>query len=176
MRTRQRRRRLTDLSALLAAVMVLLLAPAVPKARAIEFAGRAPVVADGESLRIDGRLVRLWGMRAPPLSLQCRDKGGQSYACGVRAREALQALIGAREVTCHQRSTIPDFGLLAACAVGGIDLGQEMVRRGWAIAERRFEGYMAQEIEARRAGEGLWSGSFSDPDLWKAKGKSPSAP
>ena len=58
---------------------------------------------------------------------------------------------------------------LAVCNIPGAEINGEMVRRGWALAFRRYsERYLPEEAEAKRAGAGLWSGSFEAPWDWRA--------
>ena len=52
----------------------------------------------------------------------------------------------------------------------GIDLGAEQVRRGWAVAYRRYsERYVPLEDEARGMRIGVWSGTFEKPWDWRRR-------
>ena len=61
--------------------------------------------------------------------------------------------------------------LISACFVGPYDLGERMVRNGWALAYRRYSrDYVDEEAEARQARAGIWRGEFVPPWEWR-KGK-----
>jgi len=43
-----------------------------------------------------------------------------------------------------------------------------MVRRGWALAYRRYsKDYVVEEIEAQEAKLGIWAGDFELPWKWR---------
>jgi endonuclease YncB( thermonuclease family) len=52
---------------------------------------------------------------------------------------------------------------------GGADVGAALVRRGHAVAHRRYE---REEAAARREVLALWAGTFERPSEWrKARGQ-----
>ena len=53
------------------------------------------------------------------------------------------------------------------CAVGGVDIGGELVSLGLAVTYRNAPRYTGEEAEARAAGRGMWAGEFVDPALWR---------
>lgn len=132
-------------------------------------AGRA-VVADGDTLSVAGVRVRLWGVDAPEGRQLCLDARGQSYRCGQVAREHLASLIGAEPVSCVMRDHDAYGRTVAQCRGGGRDLGEAMIRSGWAVEYRQFShgGYASAEAEARGRRRGLWAGSFEPPSAWRA--------
>jgi endonuclease YncB( thermonuclease family) len=125
-------------------------------------------VADGDSFSIGKQRFRLYGIDAPELHQDCRDAAGKWWPCGKRARSELRKLIGNHPVHCTER-TRDRFGrAVAACSAGGRDLGEEMVRLGWATAYPDFASrYAAVETEARAARRGLWAGTFETPRAWR---------
>lgn len=139
----------------------------VTPALAGDLTGRVADVHDGDTLTLNGSRVRIWGIDAPELKQKC---GGS--ACGVVARDALRALVRGRVVTCVQKDRDRYQRVVAACAVGGRDLGEQMVRSGNALDYRRYsKGRYRQaerDAEARRAG--IWSGRFVAPWDWRRKG------
>jgi len=88
-----------------------------------EVSGRAQVVS-GDTLRINQKTYRLWGIAAPPMN----EFGGYT------AMQGLAALIGSRTVICAPRKGSFRGGFQAAqCRVaGGRDLAADLVRRGFA--------------------------------------------
>jgi endonuclease YncB( thermonuclease family) len=54
------------------------------------------------------------------------------------------------------------------CFLGSEDLNAWLVRRGWAVAYRRYsKDYVPQEDRALRAKTGVWSGTFEMPWDWR---------
>ncbi len=129
--------------------------------------GRARVV-DGDSIRINGVNVRLHGIDAPELFQTCQNRFGRRYECGERAREHLRNLVGNGRVRCRRVTTDRYGRMVATCRVGGMDIGQRMVRDGWAVAFVRYSRrYVSDERAARLARRGLWAGRFVPPSLWR---------
>ncbi len=130
--------------------------------------GRAEVV-DGDSLRLRGVDIRLHGIDAPEFRQTCRDSSGRSYACGKRATAHLRKFVGQREITCHRITTDRHGRMVARCTLpNGEDIGQHMVRDGWAVAFVRYSrAYVSDERAARAARRGMWSGRFIPPAAWR---------
>lgn len=134
---------------------------------------------DGDTVRIEGRTFRLWGIDAPEIIQACQ-LDGRNYACGREAAAYLRTLLSpdagsgagapAPQIVCEPR-TADQFGRPAAvCRLGDMDLGAEMVRAGWALAfAPHGTDYAPLEEEARAALRGLWAGSFDAPWDWRAK-------
>jgi len=141
-----------------------------PAAPGTVISGRAKIV-DGDSLEVAGERIRLFGIDAPEGRQQCRDANGQDYACGREAARILTALIGGRPVACtlvaHDQYTRD----VATCIASGRDLGEAMVRAGYArdYARHSRGRYAAPEREAREAKRGLWAGEFENPGEWRKR-------
>jgi endonuclease YncB( thermonuclease family) len=59
---------------------------------------------------------------------------------------------------------------IAVCQAGGRDLGEEMVRSGFAtVIDRRGQAnpYRGAQEEARAGKRGLWAGTFDRPGDWR---------
>jgi len=56
----------------------------------------AASASDGDSLRLDGKRIRIEGIDAPELDQSC-ERDGETWDCGRQARERLRALIQAEE-------------------------------------------------------------------------------
>jgi endonuclease YncB( thermonuclease family) len=125
-------------------------------------------VIDGDTIEIHGRRIRLHGFDAPESAQRCLDKDGAPWPCGQRASLALADKIGRRTVTCRPVDIDRWERLVARCFVGGEDLGAFMVAGGHAVAYRKYsERYVHHERAARRAGVGMWAGSFVMPWDWR---------
>ena len=115
-------------------------------------AGQVAVVG-GDTLRLDGRVIRLAGVEAPNRGDVCN--GGAD--CGGAATSALAGLVRDRRVECrlsgHDRQGRP----FAACDAAGLDLSSAIVASGWARAQQDRPGLADLELRARRQGAGLWA-------------------
>lgn len=158
-------------------------------ALAIGLAAAAPAqvtgparVVDGDTFSVGAERVRLWGVDAPEGRQVCQNARGQGYACGDAARDQLVSLIGGRAVRCEVRDRDPYGRAVARCLAGLTDLGEAMVRAGWAIDYVQFSrgAYASAEAEARQARRGLWAGRFETPSTWRAEARqarpAPAAP
>ncbi|MBU2532049.1 MAG: thermonuclease family protein [Alphaproteobacteria bacterium] len=131
--------------------------------------GRARAVT-GDTLRLNGRLVRLAGMEAPELSQICRDRRNRAWRCGQRSRNTLQILVRRAEVSCSNVSAIAGGRLEATCRVGDGDVASAMVEKGYAFAEGLFfKTYASAEAKAREARLGIWQGDAQRPADFRAK-------
>jgi endonuclease YncB( thermonuclease family) len=130
--------------------------------------GRASVI-DGDTIKIHGTRIRLFGIDAPESDQPCLIKG-RSVHCGQQATTALSDKINNRTVACH-RKDIDRYGrIVATCAVAGEDIGAWMVTRGWALAYRDYStDYVSQEQKASQAKLGMWQGDFERPRDWRRK-------
>lgn len=157
-------RRLADLALAVAVLSILALfvarGPLTGPAETLNGAMRA---ADGDSLVHGAVRIRLEGIDAPELGQTCR-RAGADYACGREAQAALARLVAGRNVSCRSAGHDRYDRLLARCTAGGVDLNRAMVEAGWAMA---YGDYGREEDAARRAGRGLWAGSFERPQDWR---------
>jgi endonuclease YncB( thermonuclease family) len=139
-----------------------LVAPA-PPASAEVVLGTAEVI-DGDTLEVDQRRIRLFGIDAPELSQVC-DRNGASWACGEASAERLRSLIADYRVTCEGYEVDIYRRLLATCSLNGVSLNRTMVAEGWATAFRRYsDDYVADEARARASKLALWSSNFVPPE------------
>ncbi len=124
-------------------------------ALADNFVGQASVI-DGDTLEIHGTHIRLWGIDAPESSQLCRDSDSNLYRCGANAANDLDTFIARRPVNCKRVSEDQYGRSVATCSVGGIDLGEWLVRNGLALDWPRYSKgrYAAAERDADRSGRG----------------------
>lgn len=157
--------------------------PIGPPARA-EVTG-PPEIIDGDTLAVQGTVVRLYGIDAPELGQACRI-GARTYDCGRIARTALLDLTAGVTVSCKLAPASPEDprpeadpedgadGRIGRCSADGYDLSEGMAYTGWALALRRVsERYVAFEDRARAARRGLWKGQFIAPWDWRAGARLP---
>jgi len=136
-------------------------------------ASARPTIADGDTFTLGTDRIRLWGVDAPEGRQICRNARGTPYRCGDVARDQLKALIGDRPVDCRERDRDQYGRSVAQCRAGGVDLGEAMVRAGWAVEYRVFSRgtYAAAEAQAKAARRGLWAGTFEPPSAYRAEAR-----
>jgi endonuclease YncB( thermonuclease family) len=135
--------------------------------------GKAEIV-DGDTIKVGGLPVRLYGIDAPEGLQTCKRKA-KAYACGKEATKALADLIKGRPVSCEIVGK-DDFGrILGTCFAGNTSLNAAMVSSGWALAFLKYsDRYAAEQRAAKTSQAGLWSGVFEKPWEWRL-GKSQAA-
>lgn len=100
-------------------------------------------------------------------------RDGWDWACGDEATVALSELVAGRQVRCELLGQDRWGRALAVCFAGDLELNREMVRRGWALAWYPERGavpglaYDAEQLEAKQAQHGLWSGTFALSWEWR---------
>ena len=116
--------------------------------------GMARVI-DGSTVVMDGRRLRLEGIRPFPLDEMCRGATETgNWPCGREAAYALSRLIDQRGLECTvETDTRGDTE--AVCKRGDVDVALEMLRRGWARTDLGGAPAAAQS-EARAARRGIW--------------------
>lgn len=116
--------------------------------------------ADGDSLVVRGVRIRLFGVDAFEYGQTCG-----RFACGKAARQGLTEMVRGQTVTCVRHNTDRYGRMVSVCKLAdGRDVGAEMVRRGLAVAYRRFSlDYLPQEKAAKAARAGAWAYGFQSP-------------
>ncbi len=124
-------------------------------------------VIDGDSLRLGGDEIRLWGIDAPEFKQVCRGKKG-NFACGRDAQKQLRTLVQNASLKCKGLGRDKYDRLLAVCRNGKIDINAELVRGGYAYA---YGGYGAEEDIARAANIGIWVTENERPKSFRERTK-----
>lgn len=134
------------------------------------FDGPPARVTGGDTLKVEGERIRLFGIDAPEGGQTCTGADGRSWPCGAEAAATLRRLVaeaGGR-VSCVIEVRDAEGWAVATCEAGGVDLGGAMVQAGLALADRHYSTHYAEEeAEARRHRAGLWAGSFEAPWDWR---------
>jgi endonuclease YncB( thermonuclease family) len=128
--------------------------------------GKADIV-DGDTIKVGGIPVRLYGIDAPEGRQTC-ERDGKTYGCGKQATRALSNLIAGRSVQCEILGR-DDYGRsLGVCMAVEVELNRTMVREGWALAFVKYsDRYARDQGAAEVAKVGLWAGSFVKPWEWR---------
>lgn len=114
--------------------------------------GRVTRVVDGDSLYLEGRKLRVWGVDAPEVNEPGYEDAGNTLAD--------LAMHGDITCTCvdidrHGRS------IVRCTLADGRDLADAMIRTGWAQDYRKHTHgfYEEAEADARKHRRGLWAGN-----------------
>lgn len=111
----------------------------------------AQTAVDGDTLKLGGQTIILYGIDAPELKQTCG-----SWPAGELAQEALASMVIGRQVTCESKALDRYGRTLAVCKVEGFDIGAEMVSSGmaWAFTRDSVD-YVGQQAEAKSANRGV---------------------
>ena len=112
-------------------------------------------VVSGDTLTLNNRVIKLFGVAAPDISQTCADASGRGYKCG---QQAIAWLLGQ-----------DDRGVLTAvCMLGPYDIGAALINAGWAVADtRQTQVYVPYQNQALTNKRGLWQGEFYMPWDWE---------
>jgi len=125
-------------------------------------------VRDGDTLSIDGVFdVRLIGIDAIEKRQTC-NINEEIWRCGEDAKAYLASLVDGHKVVCENKKKEKYGRFLSTCRVDDIELNEEMVKRGYAVAYL-VPDYVDLENEARENRIGIWAGTFKMPDKWRKK-------
>ena len=168
-----------------AALALLLAATPLAAAEGAELRSGPAQVVDGDGLYVDAREIRIWGIDAPEWDQTCQDGSGRRWPCGQEAEAFLRSIVAGAELTCVERDR-HNRRLVASCQLRGEDLGELLVRAGWAMdwdasleragqdcaPNRCYSGgrYRAAEAEAIKERRGAWRGGeagFEAPASWR---------
>jgi len=124
-------------------------------------------VIDGDTLAMGTDRIRLWGIDAPEASQRC-EANRATYECGRDATAVLHELVQ-HGVSCTAKTRDRYGRTVATCANASGDIGEQMVRRGWAIDYTRYSAgrYAQAQREAQAERLGLWSGRFTMPEEFR---------
>ncbi|GAB4484096.1 MAG: thermonuclease family protein [Erythrobacter tepidarius] len=156
-------------------ILAVLAATVSNPAQANIITGPASVI-DGDTLDMTGTRIRLFGIDAPESAQSCT-REGQPWACGKEATANLREIVASQQLDCRALGIDAYGRTLAMCRTPVFDVGQEMVRRGMAVASRDAPAeYEAATQIAQRMRFGLWRGEFQRPDEWRAANPQATAP
>ena len=125
-------------------------------------------IIDGDTIILNSEKIRLYGFDTPEIKQTCTDNYGHTYLCGVKAKLELEKIIGLRKVSCIKKTKDRYKRSISICYVDENDINSLMVKRGWALAYRRYsKKYVKDEAIAKLNNAGMWSGKFIAPWKWR---------
>lgn len=104
--------------------------------------GRASVI-DSDTIEIQGKRIRLWGIDAAENSQWCFDASENEYRCGRDAAFRLDDLLLGKIVQCAEKDRDRYQRIVAECffkhpTEGEVNVNATMVIRGDAVAYRKY--------------------------------------
>ena len=149
---------------------IILLTLSVPEhSHAGDIKGK-PRIVDGDTIWIGPTKIRLHGIDAPESKQTCKKADATEYRCGEFATFVLAEIIEKHWVTCKGEMIDRYKRRISVCYSKSYDINAEMVKRGWAVAYRRYsEDYIDEEEFARNNKVGMWQGKFIKPWDWRQK-------
>ena len=129
-------------------------------------------VTDGDTIRIEGKKIRFFGIDAPEKKQQCKKPWltisfisfSKNYPCGQISTDKLKKKINNKLLICKWTNKDRYKRYIAECFKGKTNLNAWMVRSGYAVAYRKYsKKFVSQEIFAKKEKLGLWSGTFTMP-------------
>jgi|GEM_PF-1527622 len=149
-------------------ILALSILPLPSQATAADFSGKATVV-DGNTLSFGETKVSLWALNAPSQKEQCLSTRGKIFPCGKTANRTLTMLIQGRSIECDIKDGAKDKQSrpLVICRLMGMDINEQMVLSGWAVAKAdEGEQYSRSQYAAKKTRSGMWrSLSFKPEDI-----------
>lgn len=122
-------------------------------------------VPDSVTFTIDDVTYRLFNIEPVPARMICRDLEGRRFACGLRARMTLRAMIAGKVLNCRRIDGPREAVVYVSCAVGADPLAESLVRAGAARAVVPVPPHLA---EAQAFALGLRIGLWSDAETANA--------
>lgn len=130
----------------------------------------AQSITDGDTLKLNGTVYRLWGIDAPEVKQGCPD----GWPAGRMATTRLLQLIQGKTINCEAKDTDRYGRTVAICRVSGADLGAIMVREGMAWAFVRYSSdYVAEEARAKAERLGVHAHDCTPAWDWRARQRQP---
>ena len=127
-----------------------------------------PRIIDGDTIEVAGQRIRLHGIDAPEMKQTCKTSSGREQKCGVLSKQFLLDLLRNREITCKGKEKDPYSRLVAVCFIDWMDINEQIVMEGWALAYRKYsEDYIRAENYAKAMRRGIWRTEFIEPWEWR---------
>ena len=141
--------------------------------------GKALVI-DGDTIKINSKKVRLFGIDAPEKKQKCKKlflsihilSFDKSYDCGIISTNKLKNKIKDHVIICKSKGKDRYKRIIAECFKNNTNLNSWLVRNGYAVAYLKYsKKYLTAQNLAKKENRGIWQGKFEMPWDWRKKNK-----
>ncbi len=135
-------------------------------------------VVDGDTIKINSKKIRLYGIDAPEKKQKCKKtyltisfmSFSKDYMCGEVSTEKLIKKINKQKLNCNILDVDRYKRLIGECFKRNINLNSWMVSNGYAVAYTKYsKKYVSDEINAKNNKLGIWQGKFEMPWDYRRK-------
>ncbi|WP_440691615.1 thermonuclease family protein [Candidatus Pelagibacter sp. HIMB1782] len=135
-------------------------------------------VVDGDTIKINSKKIRLYGIDAPEKKQKCKKtyltisfmSFTKDYMCGEVSTQKLIKKINNQKLNCNIIDVDRYKRLIGECFKRNINLNSWMVSNGYAVAYRKYsKKYISDEINAKNNKLGIWQGKFEMPWDYRRK-------
>ncbi len=164
------------LSLSLFSILILLSIPNLSVSAEKIIIGKAQVI-DGDTIKINGKKIRLFGIDAPEKEQICKKvylsffifNFQKDYKCGEKSTLALLKKLKDKEVKCVIEKNKDKYNRnIGTCYINNQDINSWLVKNGYAIAYTRYsKKYVLDEQYAKENKLGIWRGAFVEPEKWR---------
>ena len=135
-------------------------------------------VVDGDTIKINSKKIRLYGIDAPEKKQKCKKtyltisfiSFTKDYMCGEISTQKLIKKINKQKLNCNILDVDRYKRLIGECFKRNINLNSWMVSNGFAVAYRKYsKKYVSDEINAKNNKLGIWQGKFEMPWDYRRK-------
>jgi endonuclease YncB( thermonuclease family) len=135
-------------------------------------------VVDGDTIKINSKKIRLYGIDAPEKKQKCKKtyltisfiSFTKDYMCGEISTQKLIKKINKQKLNCNILDVDRYKRLIGECFKRNINLNSWMVSNGYAVAYRKYsKKYVSDEINAKNNKLGIWQGKFEMPWDYRRK-------
>ena len=146
------------------------------KSQEIKLISGIAKVIDGDTIKINKKKIRLFGIDAPEKKQKCRKPSltlsfltfNKDYPCGEISTLKLKNKINNKFITCKSTNLDRYKRFIAECFKDKTNINEWMVRNGYAVVYKKYsKKYLASENFAKDDKLGLWIGSFQMPWEWR---------
>ena len=125
-------------------------------------------ITDGDTIRAGDYRLRMQHIDAPEIKQKCKTVEGKFWNCGVKSKEYLEKLVLGKDISCKIVGRDKYKRSLSICYDGKVDINQEMVKAGYALAYVKYDSpYINEQKEAMSGLAGIWSGTFIEPEIYR---------
>ena len=159
-------------------IVIFLVTPESLKAKELKIIIGIAKVIDGDTILINEKKIRLFGIDAPEQDQKCQKiwltisfiSFSKDYFCGEISTNRLKKKINNQFISCKWKNKDRYKRFIAECFKGKTNINAWMVRYGYAVAYRKYsKKYVAHEDIAKKGKLGLWAGTFEMPWDYRKK-------